>query len=508
MTVNSQCARYPQIADLPSLRLELVDGRPPRTSGDYVVYWMTAARRLRWNFALDRAVGWAEELLRPLLIVEVMGCGGPWDSDRFHGFMLQGVQDHASQAAGCPVHYYPYLEARPGQAERFLLALGRQACVVVTDDYPIALPTVATLPEEMPCRCEKVDGNGLLPIRAADRAFPTAYAFRRMLQRVLPEHLLAAPQADPLRGVRLPRLAELPDKLTGRWPPVSTDVSARELSQLPIDHTVPPVPLVGGSTAAGAQWHGFLKHRLKTYHESRNQPEAEWSSGLSPYLHFGQISTHEIFHDVAREEGWTPLCLAEKATGARAGWWGMSESAEAYLDQLITWRELGFNGCAFLPDYDHYESLPDWAQATLAKHAADPRPYVYSYDQFATAQTHDPLWNAAQVQLRTRGMIHNYLRMLWGKKILEWTPHPEEALETMIDLNNRYSLDGQDPNSYTGIFWILGRYDRAWGPERPIFGTIRFMSSANTARKYRVSNYIKTYSPGPELASEEVSRDC
>ena len=508
MTVNSQSARYPQIGDLPSLRLELIDGRPPRTGGEYVVYWMTAARRLRWNFALDRAVSWAEELQRPLLIVEVIGCGGQWDCDRFHGFMLQGVQDHASQAAGRPVHYYPYLEARPGQAEKFLLALGRQACVAVTDDYPIALPSVTTLPEKMPCRCEMVDGNGLLPIRAADHAFPTAYAFRRMLQRVLPKHLLAAPQADPLHGVRLPRLAELPAKLTRRWPPVAPDLAAKELSKLPIDHSVPPIPPVGGSAAAVSQWHGFLKQRLNTYHDSRNQPEAEWTSRLSPYLHFGQISTHEIFHDVARKEGWTPLRLAEKATGARAGWWGMSEAAEAYLDQLITWRELGFNGCTFLPDYDHYESLPDWARATLAKHAADPRPYVYSYDQFATAQTHDPLWNAAQVQLRTRGRIHNYLRMLWGKKILEWTPHPEEALETMIDLNNRYSLDGQDPNSYTGVFWILGRYDRAWGPERPIFGTIRFMSSANTARKYRVSNYINTYSPGPELASEEVSRDC
>ncbi len=507
MTVASDSTRHLEIGALPPLRVELVDDRPPRADGDYVVYWMTAARRLRWNFALDRAVAWAEELQRPLVIVEVIGCGGRWNCDRFHHFVLQGVRDHVCQAGEFPLRYYPYLERKPGAGRQFLAALGRQACVVVTDDYPIRLPSVDTLPAKWPCRCEKIDGNGLLPIRAADRALPTAYAFRRMLQRVLPEHLLAAPRADPLNSARLPVLPELPERLTRRWPPVSPERSVRELAKLPIEHGVPPAPPEGGSAAAVAQWRGFLKHQLDEYPDGRNRPEAEGSSRLSPYLHFGHISPHEVFHDLVREEGWNPARLADKVTGARAGWWGMSESAEAFLDQLITWRELGFNGCAFLPDYDRYESLPDWARATLAKHAADPRPYVYSPAEFAAAQTHDPLWNAAQTQLQTRGIIHNYLRMLWGKKILEWTPHPEAALEIMIDLNNRYALDGQDPNSYSGIFWILGRYDRAWGPERPIFGTVRFMSSANTARKYRVSNYIQEYSAAPDLDSEEGDGD-
>ena len=181
----------------------------------------------------------------------------------------------------------------------------------------------------------------------------------------------------------------------------------------------------------------------------------------------------------------------------------MSEPAEAFLDQLVTWREVGYNFCAHRSDYDDYECLQDWAKATLAKHARDKRLYTYTMDEFASARTHDLLWNAAQRQLVTEGCIHNYLRMLWGKKILEWTASPEEALDIMVELNNRYALDGQDPNSYSGIFWILGRYDRPWGPERPIFGTVRYMSSANTARKLRVNSYLRGY--GPDTAGQAAA---
>jgi deoxyribodipyrimidine photo-lyase len=161
----------------------------------------------------------------------------------------------------------------------------------------------------------------------------------------------------------------------------------------------------------------------------------------------------------------------------------------------VTWRELGYNMCTRRDDFDRYESLPDWARETLADHAADDRDYVYSLEQFESAQTHDRLWNAAQTQLAQEGRLHNYLRMLWGKKILEWTAAPQDALAVMIELNNKYALDGRDPNSYSGIFWVLGRYDRAWGPERPIFGKIRYMSSENTARKLRVKEYLERYAP-------------
>jgi deoxyribodipyrimidine photo-lyase len=174
----------------------------------------------------------------------------------------------------------------------------------------------------------------------------------------------------------------------------------------------------------------------------------------------------------------------------------MSEPSEAFLDQLITWRELGFNLCWQRDDYDGYDSLPDWALVTLKAHEMDERGHIYSREDFELGRTHDPLWNAAQMQLCREGRIHNYLRMVWGKKILEWTASPRKALSVMIELNDKYALDGRDPNSYSGIFWVLGRYDRAWGPERPIFGKIRYMSSENTARKVRVRNYIKKYAPG------------
>jgi deoxyribodipyrimidine photo-lyase len=192
-------------------------------------------------------------------------------------------------------------------------------------------------------------------------------------------------------------------------------------------------------------------------------------------------------------EGWHPGLVAARASGSRTGWWGVSPGAEAFLDQLITWRELGYHFCHVRRDHDRYESLPDWAKTTLADHADDPRPYIYSMEEFETAQTHDRVWNAAQNQLRRDGRLHNYLRMLWGKKILEWTPSPRDALTTMIHLNNKYALDGRDPNSYSGIFWTLGRHDRPFGPVRPVFGKIRYMSSRNTVKKLRMDGYLKRY---------------
>ena len=226
---------------------------------------------------------------------------------------------------------------------------------------------------------------------------------------------------------------------------------------------------------------------------ARNQPDAHVSSGLSPDLHFGHISTHEILSAIGGRTGWSTRKLKQKANGSREGWWGASANVEAFLDQLVTWRELGFNMCAHTVNYDKYESLPEWARKTLGRHAKDRRPIVYSSEQLENAQTYDKLWNAAQRQLLDEGTIHNYLRMLWGKKIIEWSVTPESALATMIEFNNKYALDGRDPNSYSGIFWTLGRYDRPWGPERPIFGTVRYMSSGNTARKFKVRSYIERH---------------
>jgi deoxyribodipyrimidine photo-lyase len=205
------------------------------------------------------------------------------------------------------------------------------------------------------------------------------------------------------------------------------------------------------------------------------------------------VGAHQAIAAVWEAEAWHPGRLAPKPTGSKAGWWGASEAAEAFLDELVTWREVGFNVARTLPHHDRYESLPAWAKATLAKHASDPRPHCYDRATLEAAETHDPIWNAAQRQLLREGKIHNYMRMLWGKKVLEWSASPEEALETLLELNDRWALDGRDPNSVSGVTWCLGRFDRAWGPERSIFGTIRYMSSDNTARKLDIKPYLARY---------------
>ena len=484
---------------VPALRLQVLNSAQVNPRGEFVLYWMIANRRTAWNFSLDEAVIWAEKLNRPLLVLEALRAGYPWASDRLHNFIIDGMTDNAESLAKAGVAYYPYLEPSPGEGKGLIEDLARKACLVVTDHFPdFFLPRmVAAAARKIPVRLIQVDSNGLIPLRAPDHSYPTAYAFRRFIQKNIGGHLTAFPKAEPFSGMNLPVLKTVPSSVTQKWPKGSATVlkaPASYLEGLPIDHGVKTVEARGGSHAARVQWKRFLERGLAHYLEFRNEPEAEGTSGLSPYLHFGHISAHQIFKELMDEEGCSLQRLPEKTTGRR-GWWGVSEGAEMFLDQLITWRELGYNMCAWREDYERYESLPLWAQETLQDHAEDRRPYKYSLDQFEAGKTHDPLWNAAQMQLVREGRLHNYLRMLWGKKILEWSEGPQDALRILIELNNKYALDGRDPNSYSGIFWVLGRYDRAWGPERPVFGKIRYMSSENTARKLKVRNFIKKYGP-------------
>jgi deoxyribodipyrimidine photo-lyase len=337
------------------------------------------------------------------------------------------------------VTYMPYVEQTPGEGTVILSRLVSRACLLVTDDYPaFEIPRwISTVAPQSRFRVEAVDSNGLYPMRATSRIFLTASSFRRFHEK---QTSPIFPEADPLAGLDLPRLRKLPNIALRLTVPPCISASVAAVTQVR-----------GGSAAA--------RERLRAFLSSDASP-----SGLSPYLHFGHISAHEVHHAVASSR---------------------QPHRERFLDQLTTWRELGFNMCALSSDYDKYDSLPEWARATLRKHAQDPRPVCYSAEQLEAAETHDALWNSAQARLVSEGQIPNRLRMLWGKKILEWSATPQEALASMIQLNNKYALDGRDPNSYTGIFWTLGRYDRPWGPERPIFGLIRYMSSENTARKLR-----------------------
>ena len=214
----------------------------------------------------------------------------------------------------------------------------------------------------------------------------------------------------------------------------------------------------------------FLEKQLPTYHTDRNPPEKNVGSHLSPYLHFGQIS---------------PITMALRARAAKAP----PEPVAAFIEELVVRRELAFNFVNYTPGFDRYESLPEWARRTLAEHRDDPRPHVYDQSCLEAADTHDPYWNAAMDEMRITGYMHNYMRMYWGKKVLEWTATPEAAFDTLLTLNNRYFLDGRDPNSYAGVGWIFGTHDRAW-PERAVYGKVRTMMASGLERKFDIGKYV------------------
>ncbi|MEJ2519999.1 MAG: FAD-binding domain-containing protein [Desulfuromonadales bacterium] len=487
--------------DVPQQRIRNINSKDLNPDGHYILYWMIACRRTRWNFALQRAVEVARELERPLVILEPLNCNYPYASDRLHRFILQGMAENLKAMQGQPATYYPYIEPQPDAGKGLLAAMSAQACLVVTDDFPAFFfpKLLDSAGSHLPMRLEAVDGNGLLPMRVTEQAYPTAYAFRRFLQKTLPQHLMEWPAPNPCDRISASGAVDFPKSLRERWPSSMSDLQKETitLDDLPIDHSVAPGQRTGGAEAAHEHLNHFLQNNLAHYAAESNHPDADVTSGLSPYLHFGHISSHEVFAAVVDQEDWDPHQLSEQTAGKRRGWWRMSENAEAFLDQLITWRELGFNMCCHEPDrYRDPDNLPDWAKKTLQEHRQDSRPHCYTLEEFTRGETHDPLWNAAQKQLREDGILHNYLRMLWGKKILQWSRSPEEALEIMIELNDRYALDGRDPNSYSGIFWCLGRYDHAWGPERPVFGKVRYMSSTNTRKKLKLKHYLETYGEG------------
>lgn len=487
---------------VPSLRIRVVRDLPLRGEGDYVLYWMVAARRTSSNFALDRAVELARELKRPLLVFEALRAGYRWASDRLHAFVLQGMADNAAACAASGVGCFTYVEPQDGDGKGLLAALAARACAVVTDDWPCSFVPrmVEAAGGALAVRIEAVDGNGIVPMAAAEKAFARAVDFRRFLQRCLAEHVVETPSERPLARLRgLPR-ATIPRGIARRWRPASSALLRAEapaLAALPIDHTVAPSPvLMGGPRAARATLLRFVERGLPRYATERAHPDADATSGLSPYLHFGHVGVHEVFAAVTASDDWSPDCLGAIRSGGKDGFWGASADVEAFLDQLVTWRELGFNLCRHAPRaYDRYDSLPVWARFSLEQHAIDPRPRLYPLAELAASKTDDEVWNAAQTQLREEGRLHNALRMLWGKRVLTWTASPRVALRVLVELNNRYAIDGRDPNSYAGIGWCLGRYDRPWAPRRPIFGAVRCMTSASAKRKLRMREYLARYAP-------------
>jgi deoxyribodipyrimidine photo-lyase len=482
--------------DVPEIRVRIVRDVPAITDRRFVLYWMVAHRRLSWNYALQQAVGWCGKLGLPLVILEPLRCDYRWASDRLHWFFVQGMKDQAQALRHTSVRYYPYLEPTPGAGSGLLSALSADAAVILTDDYPcIFVPRmIEAAGRQVQCRLEAVDSNGVLPLRLAEKTYARAVDFRRFMHKSISHCLAEMPMADPLQNLPETEAVTVSPEILTRWAPAAvTDMRPEDLRNFPLDHAVPPVATAGGQVAGQQKMSEFLNRKLSHYEDQRRNVDQVGTSQLSPYLRYGHVSAHEIVARVLELGRWTPERVNTKKISSNQGFWGLEAASESFLDELITWRELGFNMGAREANYDQYTSLPNWAQKTLQNHATDPRPAVYELEQFEQAETHDEIWNAAQQQLVQDGIIHNYLRMLWGKKILHWSRSPQDALEIMIHLNNKYAIDGRDPNSYSGIFWVLGRYDRAWGPEREVFGQIRYMTSESTAKKINLKQYLKRY---------------
>ncbi len=449
-------------------RVRLLNQREWSSTGRYVLYWSQMNRRVVSNHALAFAVHLANRQNVPVLFYEGLTCTYLYASDRFHAFLMQGVAETARSLKELGIGYVFHLRRRRADPDDAFYRLAANACAVVTDDYPVfvAHSHNRRVPEKLAIPYYAVDASCIVPGTHFEKQEYAAYTIRPKIKRVLEEYLKPAPELRPTHEFR------------ESIPKLHTEVSHENIGELiascEIDHSVAPsTAFLGGRLAAEKRLNYFLEHNLRRYAKFNREPSAEATSGLSPYLHFGQISSLEI-----------ALAVRDYAEEHKL-------IADGLLEQLIVRRELAFNFARFSPSLDSLDALPNWARATLAKHDSDPRAYVYSRDQFEQAATHDALWNAAQTEVLTRGIIHGYYRMYWGKKIIEWSASHAEALATMIYLNDRYALDGRDPNTYTNILWCFGLHDRPW-TERPIFGMIRYMTLDGMRRKTDVDAYIRS----------------
>ena len=483
----------------PNNRIHILNDTPVNPDGTYVLYWMTSFRRATYNYSLDYAVHKATTLGLPLLVFEGLRTCYPWSSERMHRFVIEGMRNQQDHFNKTGITYLPYVEPARNAGKGLMSALSKSAALVVTDLFPTFF--LSRMQQRFSERHPKlnmvaVDSNGLMPLKYTDRVFSRAYDFRRFVQKEMENYILECPQKDATATKSLSRKKIDLSEVFEHWdvPDIQNEKGIDSLIQeLPFKETVPAGRYVGGHKEALRKLNTFLKDHLHNYHEKRNDAQAEGTSFLSPYLHFGHMSAHEVFWKIMNHVKWSPTQVSNIRKGQREDFWRLPPGVESFLDQLVVWREIGFNTCFHVDNHDSFDSLPNWAKDTLLAHSDDHKEHIYSQSQFEHSQTHEEIWNAAQRELVHTGRMHNYLRMLWGKKILEWSASPLDALQTMIHLNNKYALDGRDPNSYSGILWVLGRFDRAWGPERPIFGKIRFMSSDSTQRKLKLKEYLKTY---------------
>jgi deoxyribodipyrimidine photo-lyase len=454
-----------RIADQPRVIVRRND--PLREAGKCVVYWMQRAMRILDNPALDVAIEAGNLLGLPVVVYFQVIQNYPNANLRHYHFLQQGLRDVQQDAAERGVGFV--LRCSPESSlEGFLEEV--EAALLIGDENPCREPERwrRVLAKRLKLPYWTVDADVVVPSSIFDRSFVLLHHFRPHLKAELPRFLVAPPNISPLHSWKFDK------RLEGF--PLDRDITEGFKK---LDRTIGPVDsFTGGTHAALKRLNDFVNLDLKDYEQTRNHPELKGTSRLSPYLHFGNIGPVTIALAVKR-------AVAEGKAAIAAG--------DKYLDQLIGWRELAVLFVRHEPNYDNWECAAPWARKTLIEHTGDPRPHRYGIEQLERAETADELWNAAQREMVDIGWMHNYMRMYWAKKILEWAPDPARAFEWAVTLNDRYELDGRDPNGYAGIAWaIVGRHDRPWF-NKPVFGLVRPMSAASTARKFDAATYIRQH---------------
>jgi deoxyribodipyrimidine photo-lyase len=438
-------------------RVFALNRAPVRKQRQFVLYWMQNAQRLSYNYALLYAAEMANHLALPLVVAVVIDPDYPEANKRHFSFMFDGLEEVAATARELEL---PFWLLR-GQPVAEIGKIAGSAALVVSDAAYLRhlREWRRQLAAELNCAYYEVETDTLVPVR---HAYPkeaySAAVLRRPLHKLWDQYLL--PPKDLQLAYRAPQAWHHKFPWPGKSALLKQCNSDRQVSLLP--------HWQGGYKAAQERLQTFLGNRLNDYDDKRNDPALDGQSDLSPYLHFGQISPLEI-------------ALAAQQQGGRG--------VPAFLEELLVRRELSANFTFYNSAYDQPDNLPEWAKNSLDEHAGDVRSYHYDSATLEAGETHDPYWNAAQIEMVEYGKMHGYMRMYWGKKILEWTPDWRAAYSLTLVLNNRYELDGRDANGYAGVAWCYGKHDRPW-TERPVFGKIRYMNANGLKRKFAIDAYV------------------